>query len=192
DERYARGGGTEFDYNITLSDSLVAAGAQLTVSGALLTAGETMILDAGAETDGSLRLFGGAARDTLKGGAGADLIHGNLGGDLLWGGGGADMFRYDKLAESSNATADQIFDFTPGTDKIDLSRIDANSLVEGNQAFTWVPYSQSGMAGTLSAHAFSGGAWLIEGHTDSDGMIDLLILVVPQGPTPIGAGDFLL
>ena len=94
DERYARGGGTEFDYNLTLSDAIVKPGETLTVSGALLTADETMVLDASQETDGFLRLFGGRANDTLKGGAHADLIHGNLGGDRLTGNGGADVFRY--------------------------------------------------------------------------------------------------
>ncbi|HYG48509.1 MAG TPA: M10 family metallopeptidase C-terminal domain-containing protein, partial [Allosphingosinicella sp.] len=143
-------------------------------------------------SNGTVRLFGGAARDTLKGGANGDLIHGNLGADFLYGGGGADLFRYNNIAESSVSTVDQIFDFAPGTDKIDLGRIDANSLAAGDQAFTWVAYGQSSAAGTLSAHAFVGGAWLIEGHTDGDGQADLTILVVPQGPTPIGPGDFLL
>ncbi|HET9640789.1 MAG TPA: M10 family metallopeptidase C-terminal domain-containing protein, partial [Allosphingosinicella sp.] len=59
DERYARGGGTEFDYNLTLSNAIVNPGATLTVSGALLMATETMVLDASQETDGFLRLFGG-------------------------------------------------------------------------------------------------------------------------------------
>jgi hypothetical protein len=76
DERYARGGGTEFDYNLVLSDAIVGAGQQLTVNGTGLTASESMILDASRETDGSLRLFGGKASDMLKGGALNDLFHG--------------------------------------------------------------------------------------------------------------------
>ncbi|MGZ9063454.1 MAG: M10 family metallopeptidase C-terminal domain-containing protein, partial [Allosphingosinicella sp.] len=137
DERYARGG-TEFDYNIILSNALVAAGAVLTVSGTILGATETMILDGSQESDGVLRLFGGKANDTLKGGGQADLIHGNLGADTLAGGGGADMFRYDSIAESTSASRDQILDFTPGTDKIDLSRIDARTNLAGDQAFIWI------------------------------------------------------
>ncbi|HYG46511.1 MAG TPA: hypothetical protein VD846_01085, partial [Allosphingosinicella sp.] len=85
DERYARGGGTEFDYNLILSDAIVGAGQELTVSGTLLMASESMILDASLESNGTVRLFGGAARDTLKGGANGDLIHGNLGADFLYG-----------------------------------------------------------------------------------------------------------
>ena len=80
DERYARGGGTEFDYNLTLSDAIVGAGQELTVVGRLLMATETMILDGSQETDGSFGCSAARRRDTLKGGGQADLIHGNLGG----------------------------------------------------------------------------------------------------------------
>ena len=128
DERYARGGGTEFDYNLILSDAIVGAGQTLTVRGALLMATETMILDGSQETDGLLRLFGGTANDTLKGGALADLLHGNLGADTLAGGGGADVFRYQATAESNSAARRTISSTSrPGTDKIDLDRIDART-----------------------------------------------------------------
>jgi Ca2+-binding RTX toxin-like protein len=192
DERYARGGGTEFDYNITLSDAIVGAGQQMTVSGALLMATETMIVDASAETDGILRLFGGKAADTLKGGAMNDLLHGNLGADQLTGGGGADVFRYHNVAESNGGPLDTILDFTPGTDKIDLSRIDANSQAGGDQAFTWIGSNAfSGTAGQLRAYE-NGGSWFVEGDTDGNGSADFAVMLTLVGPTPISAGDFLL
>ena len=69
DERYARGGDPAgFDYNITLADNQLLAGVELTVSGALLQAYETMIVDGSLETDGTFRFFAGKANDTLKGG----------------------------------------------------------------------------------------------------------------------------
>ncbi|HEY0130548.1 MAG TPA: calcium-binding protein [Allosphingosinicella sp.] len=192
DERYARGGGTEFDYNLTLSDAIVNPGYQLTVSGAVLTASETMVFDASAETDGTLRLFGGRASDTLKGGALNDLIHGNLGADTLAGNGGADAFRYQNVAESSSGSMDHILDFTPGTDKIELDRVDANALVAGNQAFSWIGSSAfTGSAGQLRAYE-QGGTWFVEGDVNGDGGADLVIALTLQGPTPLGAGDFLL
>jgi Ca2+-binding RTX toxin-like protein len=191
DERYARGGGTEFDYALTLSDAIVGAGQTLTVSGALLMATETMILDASLETNGILRLFGGKSADTLKGGAQADYLHGNLGADTLSGGGGADLFRYDNVAESNSASMDHILDFTPGTDRIELSRIDANTLVGGDQAFSWIGSSVfSGVAGQLRAFE-SGGSWFVEGDTNGDGVADLVIQLTLQGPTPLGVGDFI-
>ncbi len=192
DERYARGGGSGFDYQITLADSNVGAGQVLTVSGALLTAGETMVVDAGRETDGQLRLFGGAANDILTGGANADLIHGNLGADELTGGGGADSFRYQSTAESDAENMDRILDFTPGTDRIDLGRIDADILTEGDQAFNWIGSEAfSGAAGELRAYE-QGGSWFVEGDVDGDGIADLVIALTLQGQAPLGAGDFLL
>jgi Ca2+-binding RTX toxin-like protein len=192
DQRYARGGGSEFDYNLTLSDAIVGAGGQLTVSGALLMATETMILDASAETDGILRLFGGKASDTLKGGAMNDLLHGNLGADTLAGGGGADAFRFQNVTESNSASMDQILDFTPGTDKIELDRIDADTLTAGNQAFSWIGSDAfTGSAGQLRAYE-QGGTWFVEGDTNGDGAADLVIALTLQGPTPLSASDFLL
>jgi Ca2+-binding RTX toxin-like protein len=192
DERYARGGGTEFDYNLTLSDAIVGAGQQLTVNGTILTASESMILDASQETDGSLRLFGGKASDVLKGGANGDLLHGNLGADTLAGGGGADSFRFQSTAESNSAAMDHILDFTPGTDRIELDRIDADTLLAGNQAFSWIGSAAfNGTAGQLRAYE-TNGSWFVEGDTNGDGVADLVIALSLQGPTPLGAGDFLL
>jgi Ca2+-binding RTX toxin-like protein len=192
DERYARGGGTEFDYNITLADNMLLPGVELTVSGALLMATETMILDGSLEMDGTFRLFGGKAADTLKGGAKNDLIHGNQGADTLSGGGGADAFRYQNVLESNGPSRDHILDFTPGTDKIELDRIDANTLAGGNQAFTWIGSNAfSNSAGELRAFQ-SGGIWIVEGDINGDGFADLVIALTLQGPTPLGAGDFLL
>ncbi|MGZ9063572.1 MAG: M10 family metallopeptidase C-terminal domain-containing protein, partial [Allosphingosinicella sp.] len=186
DERYARGGGTEFDYNITLSNALVGAGGVLTVSGTILMASETMILDGGLESDGVLRLFGGKAGDTLKGGGQADLIHGNLGADTLAGNGGADTFRYDTTAESNSVSMDQILDFTPGTDKLDLSRIDARANLAGDQAFSWIGSNAfTGSAGQLRA-VQQGGSWILEGDTNGDSVADLVVQLTLQGPTPLG------
>ena len=192
DERYARGGGTEFDYNLVLSNAIVGAGATLTISGTLLMATETMILDGSQESNGLLRLFAGAAADTLKGGGQADLLHGNLGADTLTGGAGADSFRYQSTAESTTGSMDQILDFTPGTDKIELDKIDSNSLVAGDQAFAWIGSSAfSGAAGQLRA-VQSGGNWLLQGDTNGDGVADLVVSLTLQGATPLGAADFIL
>jgi Ca2+-binding RTX toxin-like protein len=190
DERYARGGGTEFDYNLVLSNAIVKPGETLTVSGALLMANETMIVDAGAETDGVLSLFGGKASDTLKGGALADLIHGNLGADQLTGNGGADTFRYQGVGESTASSLDHILDFEAGVDKIDLSRMDADSNSAGNQAFSWIGSNAfSGSAGQLRAYQ-DGANWFVEGDTNGDGVADLVIQLTVTGG-PLTQGDFL-
>jgi VCBS repeat-containing protein len=192
DERYARGGGTEFDYKLTLSDAIVEAGQSLTISGSLLTASESMTLDASQESDGSLRLFGGKAGDTLRGGANADLIHGHLGADMLAGNGGADTFRYQDAAESTGAAMDRILDFAAGSDKLDLGRIDANAGAAGDQVFGFIGSSAfSGSAGQLRAFE-QNGTWFVEGDVDGDGAADLVIALTLQGSAPLGAGDFIL
>ncbi|HEX8481468.1 MAG TPA: Ig-like domain-containing protein [Allosphingosinicella sp.] len=195
DSRYARGG-SEFGYDITLGDGLVGQGATLTVSGALLQPYETMAVDGSGETDGNLRLFGGQADDSLTGGGGGDLLHGGLGSDELTGGGGADVFRYQSTAESGGDSVDRILDFTPGTDRIELERIDADSLEEGNQAFSWIGSNAfsgagAGSAGELRAYE-SDGTWFVEGDTDGDGAADLVIALTLQGQTPLSASDFVL
>jgi Ca2+-binding RTX toxin-like protein len=69
---------------------------------------------------------------------------GGLGGDYLVGGDGADIFKYTAVQESQNVVIngvsqlDQIVDFTQGQDKIDLSAIDANPNLAGDQAFTFI------------------------------------------------------
>jgi Ca2+-binding RTX toxin-like protein len=191
DERYARGGGTDFDYNLVLSDAIVKPGETLTVSGTILMASETMNLDASQETDGLLRIFGGKASDILKGGGQSDLIHGNLGADTLTGNGGADTFRYQATAESTAGSVDQITDFAAGTDKIELTRIDADTLTAGDQAFTWIGANAfGGSAGQLRAYQ-NGSSWFVEGDANGDGIADLVIQLNVTGG-PLTQNDFLL
>jgi Ca2+-binding RTX toxin-like protein len=141
--------GTEFDYSITWDDDLLAAGQTMTINGSTLGSEESLAFNGSDETDGNFRLFGGAGNDVLTGGSGADLIFGGLRGDTLTGGAGNDIFRYDKVAESNSTERDGIQDFNAG-DLIDLSRIDANTLVEGNQAFSFIGNAAfSGTAGEL-------------------------------------------
>jgi serralysin len=190
DERYARGGGTEFDYNLTLSDALVGEGQTLTVSGSLLTAAESMIVNGSGEADGNLRLFGGKANDSLTGGAGVDLINGNHGADSLRGGGGEDRFQYNSAADSTSASRDSILDFQAGVDLLDLSRIDANSGAAGDQTFSWIGSNAfSGVAGQLRAYE-QPGIWIVEGDINGDGAADLVIQLTVLGGA-LTQSDFL-
>lgn len=83
-------------------------------------------------------LHGGAGDDKLIAYGGDDVLYGDAGADSLYGGIGADTFVYTALSDSSVAASDHIYDFSPTTDHIDLSAIDANSNVAGDQAFTLV------------------------------------------------------
>ena len=87
---------------------------------------------------GANSLDGGAGSDTLNGNDGDDLVIGGLGNDLLRGGTGADTFvvRQESIATPVLET-DQVYDFD-AQDLIDLADIDANTRLDGNQAFRLV------------------------------------------------------
>lgn len=111
-------------------------------------------------------LDGKAGVDTINGGAGNDVIYGGLGNDLLTGGSGWDVFavRQESVGLVTLET-DRIFDFSvAGGDRIDLSAIDANASLAGNQAFTFatVLSTFSGAAGeaTLTYDATTNSTFL--------------------------------
>jgi hypothetical protein len=70
---------------------------------------------------------------------GNDVLIGGLGKDTMTGNEGADTFDFDSILETgkTRATRDVITDFTRGEDVVDLATIDANALVDGDQAFIW-------------------------------------------------------
>ncbi|MBG1260165.1 M10 family metallopeptidase C-terminal domain-containing protein [Nostoc commune] len=88
-------------------------------------------------------LDGGNGNDVIKGGDGNDVLGGGNGTDRLTGGSGNDTFQYNSVSDSpAGPSRDVITDFfgngnLPG-DRIDLSSIDANSTIGGNQAFTFI------------------------------------------------------
>ena len=85
---------------------------------------------------------------------------------------------------------DHILDFAAGTDKIDLGRIDADTLTAGDQAFSWIGSNAfSGSAGQLRAYQ-DGANWVVEGDTDGNGAADLVIRITVGGG-PLAQGDFL-
>jgi serralysin len=83
-------------------------------------------------------IFGMAGNDILDGGTDNDVLTGGLGRDFMTGGTGADRFDFNSITEIGNgATCDIITAFTHLADDIDLSTIDASSLLSGNNAFVF-------------------------------------------------------
>ena len=123
-------------------------------------------------------LYGGDDRDTLYGGDGDDLLIGGTGlRDQLRGNAGADHFIFATAAECglSQTDADVLSDFSSADgDKIDLSAIDANVNVAGDQAFTFIGNGTkfSNTAGELRFNA----VW-VEGDLDGDAVADFFIAV---------------
>ncbi|HEY5720972.1 MAG TPA: FG-GAP-like repeat-containing protein [Allosphingosinicella sp.] len=191
DTRYASGG-SDFDYEIDWNDGFLAAGQTMTVNGGGLVAGETMDFDGSNESNGMFRLFAGAGDDVLQGGAGNDVIYGGLGTDTMYGHGGNDTFRFDSTAQSNPGGRDGIQDFANG-DMIDVSKIDANTLAGGNQAFTFIGAAAFGNhAGELRYENSGGPIWLIQGDTDGNGLADFELVLVLSDSDPITASDFFL
>ncbi|WP_202679954.1 calcium-binding protein [Skermanella mucosa] len=141
---------------------------------------------------GNDRLEGGAGNDGLDGGAGNDVLIGGAGRDRLSGGAGADRFVFDSIADSGPGWGqrDNILDFQPGVDIIDLKAIDANATLQGDQAFTFIGEAAFGkVAGQLrwyEANDFR----IAQGDVNGDGVSDFELQVT--GPTSIEKSFFLL
>ncbi|MBV9992689.1 MAG: hypothetical protein JOZ72_15525 [Alphaproteobacteria bacterium] len=85
-----------FDDKLTLNDATIAAGAQLIVNALAVAGGHGLTLDASAETDGHLTVYGSAGDDAIVGGALADAFYLNQNGvDTVNGGAGDDLIRFD-------------------------------------------------------------------------------------------------
>ncbi|HBU14037.1 MAG: hypothetical protein A2092_09755 [Rhodobacteraceae bacterium GWE1_64_9] len=140
---------------------------------------DTLLGDGGQD-----RLDGGGGNDLLQGGAGNDRLLGMFGADTLLGGGGADVLAGGAGADrfvfatgdSLPARMDRITDFAGSAgDRIDLQQMDADTLLEGDQAFTLVD-AFTGAAGELRIQSQANGFVLI-GNTDSDAAAEFRLLV---------------
>jgi Ca2+-binding RTX toxin-like protein len=131
----------------------------------------------GNEAGNTLSGLGG--NDTLYGNGGADTLIGGAGTDHLTGGAGNDMFVFANgdFGGATTSTADEIVDFTSGQDTIDLSQVDANTLLGGDQAFAFIGTGAfSNTAGELRYEQISGNTYLT-GDTNGDGIADFMIKV---------------
>jgi Ca2+-binding RTX toxin-like protein len=160
-------------------------------------AANTLLGMGGADTlrgnGGNDVLDGGAGNDYLSGGAGNDILIGGPGTDIMYGGGGADTYVFKAVTDFGPASApDQIGDFSSAEgDKIDLSAIDANTLLPGKQGLTWIGTDAfSGHAGELHYAKVAGGNLMVSGDLNGDKVADFQFLV--SGITSLSAGDFLL
>ncbi|MBV8685162.1 MAG: M10 family metallopeptidase C-terminal domain-containing protein [Alphaproteobacteria bacterium] len=204
-------GESHVTYTLTTVDANVAADKVLTVLGTTLLSDEVLVFNGRAETDGHFLIRGGAAGDTLVGGqqidflyggagndqlygqGGNDLLQGDFGADQLRGGFGDDRFVYLSASDSTDQGMDVILDLEPGHDRIDLSAIDADPELNGDQAFTFIGDGDfSGTAGELRAYQGEGSSWFVEGDVDGDGTADLLIQVNTFGGHVVQASDFIL
>jgi Ca2+-binding RTX toxin-like protein len=185
----------EGDDTVLASDSFaLLAGASVELL-ATLDAGSTAALNLTGNAfsqsiignSGANTLLGGGGSDSLNGYIGDDILDGGAGQDYLTGGAGADTFRLSSASHSAVGAADTFADFVSGTDRVDLSPIDANSTTAGDDAFTFIGLAAfSGKAGELRVDGTSG-TFIVYGDTDGDGAADFQIVI--NGPALV-SGDF--
>lgn len=161
---------------------------------------------------GNDRLFGGDGFDFLDGGSGDDRLEGNNGRDTLVGGTGADIliggalgdtFDFNSVAESTLANTDIIIGFdgagVASGDVIDVSTIDADTTVGGNQAFTFLGLQTTASALSFGAGALwvenAGGPTLLFGNIDNDAVIEFAVQINDGAGTSAAdyfIGDFIV
>lgn len=136
-------------------------------------------------------LVGGEGADSLVGGIGDDTLTGGAGQDSLTGGAGADRFVFGAVGDSRPAFFDVITDFASGMDRIDLSVLDANATLAGQQDFSFIGAAAFGADATGQLrYVFDGSTLMLYGSTDADAAPEFKVQVV--GATAIGVGDLVL
>jgi serralysin len=123
-------------------------------------------------------LMGGAGADTLTGGTGIDRLIGGSGIDFMTGGVGADNFVF-AFGDSSAASSqhDRLADFVSGTDRIDVSAIDAIAGTAALDLFRFLGSAVfDGAAGALNYFYNSSlGVTTLQGDTNGDRVADFAI-----------------
>jgi Ca2+-binding RTX toxin-like protein len=163
------------------------------------------VLDGGIKDDvlrggaGSDTVIGGRGWDTLYGGKGNDIIVGGIGRDDMTGGADNDTFVFNSTDDGSaiRQNADLIRDFTRGEDKIDLSAIDASTVLDGDDAFVFngqtpattsdqgeIYYVHSDLEGSLYDRTFV--------YVDTDGDEEPEMMIKLVGLHDLTADDFIL
>jgi Ca2+-binding RTX toxin-like protein len=153
--------------------------------------------DAGANVlfgrEGNDLLQGGDGNDILNGDAGNDTLNGGAGVDVLRGGLGADRFVFLNMGDSgaSGELRDRIVDFTGAQlDRIDLSSLDANLTVAGNQAFTFIGGAEFSAPGQV--RAFTNGSSTFVLLSADAGLATTELSFLISGTTAPIATDFIL
>ncbi|MDN3713084.1 M10 family metallopeptidase C-terminal domain-containing protein [Paracoccus cavernae] len=139
---------------------------------------------------GNDTLYGNAGNDTLNRGAGSDRLIGGAGRDVLWGGNDAsrDTFVFSALIHSKvGAQRDVIQDFQHGVDVIELTTLDSNVSVAGNQNFLFG--GATAIANGVWYGSANGGV-IVRGDINGDKVADFEIFVA--NVTSVTATDFLL
>jgi Ca2+-binding RTX toxin-like protein len=122
--------------------------------------------------DGDDVLNGSRSIDTLRGEDGDDRLLGGTSRDYLNGGDDDDTFQFRSIADSrpGSSTRDQVQDFRPGDDIVDLHLIDADATASGSQAFVFI--GAAAFDDTPGQLRYDPSTHLLQGDTTGDGKAD--------------------
>jgi Ca2+-binding RTX toxin-like protein len=165
-------------YYLTVADSAVDGGAFSVI---MVDSGAANWIDLSGVTT-AVTIVGGGYDDSLLGGRGADHIAGGGGYDVIVGGGGADVIdisdgdgssvAYLSLSDSKKKTPDLV---QIGDGYIDLSEIDANTHVGGDQDFVQVAHFGHHAGEVTVAYKAKAGLTYISLDVDGEGKADAVI-----------------
>ena len=136
--------------NGSIEDPGFAASAEQLFSGSATS--DALIGNVPADTligrQGNDTLIGDLGNDLLRGGLGHDLLRGGAGADTLRGGGGRDRYVFEQVSDSTPSLSDRVH--FGQRDRFDLSAIDANLNLDGQQTFRFINNAAfNGVAGEL-------------------------------------------
>lgn len=141
---------------------------------------------------------GNSVGNIIKGNSAANVLIGAGGADQLTGGLGADQFKFNVEADSGVAAVyrDIITDFSHiQGDKINLSAIDANTTLPGNNAFLSLLQGNGFNNNTFSKPGelyFDQTAHILYGNNDVDKLADFSILLTLVGVDSLGNSDIVM
>lgn len=128
-------------------------------------------------------LTGGLGRDTLDGGSGNDRLVDGPGRDWMKGGAGRDTFVLAPVHQMATGTArDVILDFNPAQDRLDFSRVDADTAKPGLDAFTHLVAGHEAFTGPGQLR-YDGATGLLSGNVDADAEPEFEILFANRPAT---------
>lgn len=137
-----KGDGAADIFQINVTDA--GGSPYVDMSGVTVSGVATLVINAGAYTDGTTTLIGSstvgttivgsAQKDVVTGGSGIDTIYTGAGADQIAGGGGADIFLIGKAADMTTSdNVRKVTDFVAGTDKFKFVTNDsAGTNITGN------------------------------------------------------------
>lgn len=183
---------TSVDFTLPANVEILQLQGSAAINGVGTSGADTLVGNSGPNV-----LDGQAGNDRIDGGSSNDTLIGGAGADTLIGGAWQDTFIFTAASDSKTVKrgSDLISGFETGADCIDLSRIDANTLLAGDQAFRFIGragFSGSGStsAGELRIVAVNSTTVNVEVDINGDRVADMRIQVT--GIASMTSSDFIL